>query len=274
MSWQNYQNPVFVEISLSLQHNFDCMEWKKHIPNTLTAFNLVSGLISLTLILNDQLALASLFIFGAALFDFFDGASARWLDAQSSLGKQLDSLADLVSFGVAPGLMMYSMLEGGCHDGSCNILEQMHITPYFALLIPLCSAFRLAKFNIDLDQEENFIGMPTPANAIFFASIPLILYQQVADFSLIPLDFLVDFFSNTRVLAILTVLGSYLLISDFRMFSMKFKHMNWKGNEVRYIFLALSLISILLFTLFAIPLIILCYFVLSLIFQRKIINRY
>ena len=249
------------------------MEWKRHIPNTLTTFNLISGLIALSLILDHRFAFASFFIFGAALFDFLDGAAARWLRAQSSLGKQLDSLADLVSFGVAPGLLMYSLLMVGCDDGSCNILEQMRLTPYFALLIPVCSAFRLAKFNIDPEQEEHFIGLPTPANAIFFASIPLILTQPAAEFSLIPLDFLVDFFSNTRVLAILTVLGSYLLISDFRMFSMKFRNMAWKGNEVRYIFLGLSLVCLVLFTLFAIPLIIFFYILLSLIFQKKIARR-
>lgn len=245
------------------------MSWKQHIPNALTAFNLIAGLIALTLILQGDLALASILIFVAAVFDFLDGTAARLLDARSELGKQLDSLADLVSFGVAPGLIMFQLLSVGC-EGSCNLLEQYHITPYFALLIPLCAAFRLAKFNIDLTQEDHFIGMPVPATAIFFASIPLILFYQTSQFTLIPLDFFMDFFSNSRVLAVLTVLFSYLMVSDFYLFSMKFKKMSWKGNEIRYVFLILAAAYLVLFSLCAIPLIILTYFLLSLIFQKRI----
>ena len=248
------------------------MNWKKRIPNTLTAFNLIAGLFAIIQVLEGDLMIASLFIFLAALFDFLDGTAARLLDARSELGKQLDSLADLVSFGVAPGLIMYQLISRGC-DGSCNILEQLHITPYFALLIPVCSAFRLARFNIDLSQEEHFIGMPTPANAIFFASIPLVLFYQSNQLSLIPLDFLNDFFTNSRILAILTVLFSYLLISDFRMFSMKFRRLTWKGNEMRYLFLGLSVTCLILFALYAIPLIILSYFIISLFFQKQIVRR-
>ncbi len=248
------------------------MNWKKRIPNTLTAFNLIAGLFAIIQVLEGDLMIASLFIFLAALFDFLDGTAARLLDAGSELGKQLDSLADLVSFGVAPGLIMYQLISSGC-DGSCNILEQLHITPYFALLIPVCSAFRLARFNIDLSQEEHFIGMPTPANAIFFASIPLVLFYQSNQLSLIQLDFLNDFFANSRILAILTVLFSYLLISDFRMFSLKFRRMIWKGNEMRYLFLGLSVACLILFALYAIPLIIMTYFIISLFFQKQIVRR-
>ncbi len=248
------------------------MTWKQHIPNTITAFNLIAGLVAITLVFEDNLVMASLFIFIAALFDFLDGMAARLLDARSELGKQLDSLADLVSFGVAPGLIMFQLLSSGC-EGSCNILEQYHITPYFALMIPVCSAFRLAKFNIDLSQEEHFIGLPVPANAIFFASIPLVLFYQANQFSVIPLNFFTEFFSNSRVLAVLTVLFSYLLVSDFHLFSMKFKKMGWKGNEVRYIFLILAATYLVLFSLCAIPLIILTYFVLSLFFQKTIARQ-
>jgi len=248
------------------------MNWKKYIPNTLTAFNLLAGMIAITQVLEGELVNASLFIFMAAIFDFLDGTAARLLDARSELGKQLDSLADVVSFGVAPGMIMFTLLSAGC-EGSCNILERLYITPYFSLLIPLCSAFRLAKFNIDLRQEDHFIGLPTPANAIFFASIPLVLFYQSYQMSLIPLDFFTDFFTNTRILAILTVLFSYLLISDFRMFSMKFRQLKWKGNQVRYLFLSLSAVYLILFSMCAIPLIILTYFILSLFFQKQIVNR-
>lgn len=247
------------------------MTWKQQVPNTLTAFNLVAGLAAITLVLEGNLVMASLFIFLAALFDFLDGLAARLLEAYSELGKQLDSLADLVSFGVAPGMIMYELLTTGC-EGSCNIMERYHITPYFALLIPVCSAFRLAKFNIDLRQEEHFIGLPTPASAIFFASIPVVLFYQPDQISLVSLGFFTDFFTNSRVLAILTVLFSYLLISDFHLFSMKFRRLNWKGNEVRYLFLILSAVMLGLFAICAVPLIIILYFLLSLIFQKRIVR--
>ncbi|MCX6306213.1 MAG: CDP-diacylglycerol--serine O-phosphatidyltransferase [Bacteroidetes bacterium] len=247
------------------------MKIKQHIPNTLTVLNLVCGLISLTLTFEGNYVYASVFIFVAAVFDFLDGNAARILNAHSELGKQLDSLADLVSFGVAPGIMIFQMVLVHC-AGSCNLLERMHITPYFALLIPVCSALRLAKFNIDLRQEVNFIGIPTPANAIFFASIPLVLFVQPGLFSLIHLDFLVTFFSNTRILTILAVFFSYLLISDFKIFSMKFKSMAWQGNQLRYIFMILSLALFILFFLSAIPIIIVLYILMSIFFQSYIVE--
>jgi CDP-diacylglycerol--serine O-phosphatidyltransferase len=247
------------------------MKIKKYIPNTLTMLNLVCGLISLTMTFESNYVYASLFIFIAAVFDFLDGNAARILKAHSELGKQLDSLADVVSFGVAPGLMIFQMISAQC-TGSCNAVERMHITPYFAMLIPVCSALRLAKFNIDLRQEVNFIGVPTPANAIFFASIPLVLYVQPGLFSLIHLDFLVTFFLNTRILTILAVFFSYLLISDFKIFSMKFKNMGWSGNQLRYVFLILSIILFILFFLSAIPIIIALYVLISIFFQSLIVE--
>jgi len=245
------------------------MKIKQYIPNTLTTFNLLSGLISLTLTFEGNYVYASFFIFIAAVFDFLDGNAARLLKAYSELGKQLDSLADVVSFGVAPGIMIFRMMSDQC-AGSSNALEQMHITPYFAMLIPVCSALRLAKFNIDLRQEVNFIGLPTPASAIFFASIPLVLYTQPVLFSLIHLDFLITFFSNTRILTILAVFFSYLLISEFKIFSMKFKSLVWNGNQLRYVFLISSLVLFVLFFLSAIPIIIILYILISIFFQNYI----
>jgi CDP-diacylglycerol--serine O-phosphatidyltransferase len=240
---------------------------KKHIPNALTTLNLVCGLISVTLVLQNQLVWAAFFIFIAAVFDYLDGTAARLLKAYSELGKQLDSLADLVSFGVAPGMIIFQLLSLNCT--SCNILERWHIIPYFALLIPVCSALRLAKFNIDPRQEVNFIGLPTPANAIFFASIPMIIYIQERIHTFIQLDFMVALFSNPRVLAVLAVFFSYLLISDIRLFSMKFKSMSWKENQHRFIFLILSLVLLLIFSISAVPMVILAYLFLSLVYQKK-----
>lgn len=245
------------------------MSIKHQIPNTLTTLNLISGLVSITLAFQQELVWASVLIFFAAIFDYFDGMLARLLGVYSDLGKQLDSLADLVSFGVAPALIMFQLLFMGC-EGSCNILEQYHLTPYFALLIPVCSAFRLAKFNIDTLQEENFIGLATPANALFFASIPLILFIQPESFTLIPFPFMERLFSNTRVLSVLTVIFSWLLISDIRFFGLKFKSASWRGNEFRYLFLIMAALLLFLFSFAAIPLIIGLYLFVSLIVQNKL----
>jgi len=246
------------------------MKIKQHIPNTITTLNLIAGSVSLTFALQNNLVWAAAMIFVAAIFDYLDGTAARLLEAYSELGKQLDSLADMVSFGVAPGIIVFKLLSVSC-EGSCNVIERMHITPYFALLIPVCSALRLAKFNIDLRQEINFIGLPTPANALFFASIPLVLWVQPKLFSIVKLDFFVDFFSNTRVLSVLAILFSYLMISEFRIFSMKIKTLTWKGNELRYALLITSIILVLLFSLSAIPLIIVIYILLSIVFQGMIV---
>ena len=242
---------------------------KKYIPNVLTTLNLISGLISISLVLQNHLVWAAVFIFIAAVFDYLDGTAARLLKAYSELGKQLDSLADLVSFGVAPGLIIFQLLSIHCSNG-CNILERWNIVPYLALLIPVCSALRLAKFNIDPRQEINFIGLPTPANAIFFASIPMIIYIQDRIHTFVELDFMVALFANPRVLSVLAVFFSYLLISDFRLFSMKFKSMSWKENQHRYLFLILSLILLLIFSISAVPMVILVYLLLSVVYQKKI----
>jgi CDP-diacylglycerol---serine O-phosphatidyltransferase len=246
------------------------MKFRQYVPNTLTMLNLASGMISITMVFRGALLLASLYIFIAAVFDFLDGMAARLLDARSELGKQLDSLADIVAFGVAPAMIVFRMLSFNC-EGSCNILDRLYITPYFSLLIPICSAIRLGKFNLDLRQEENFTGLPTPANALFFASIPPVLLLQGGFFPLLRLGLLTEFFSSTRVLAVLTVLFSYMLVSDFRMFSMKFKSTKWAGNEYRYLFLILSAALLLLFSFGGIPLAILLYFLLSLVFQKKLV---
>ncbi len=244
------------------------MNPKQHIPNFITMLNLASGVISITAVMQGNLVWAALFIFLAAVFDYLDGTAARLLDARSEIGKQLDSLADVVSFGVAPGLIMFQLLMFQCEGGG-NMLEKFHIIPYFALLIPIGSALRLAKFNLDTRQEVNFIGLPTPANALFFAAIPLILFVPAEKMSLISLPFLVEFFSGIKVLAILTVFFSYLLISDFRLFSMKFKSMKMEGNEARYLFLGISLVLLVLFSFQAIPFIIGVYLFLSMAFQKS-----
>jgi CDP-diacylglycerol--serine O-phosphatidyltransferase len=240
---------------------------KKHIPNALTTLNLICGLISVSLVLQNRLVWAAAFIFIAAVFDYLDGTTARLLKAYSELGKQLDSLADLVSFGVAPGMIIFQLLSIHCTN-SCNLLERWNVIPYFALLIPVCSALRLAKFNIDPRQEVNFIGLPTPANAIFFASIPLVIHLQGRFHTFIDMDFLVVLFSNPRILSVLAIVFSYLLISEFRIFSMKFKNFSWKENQPRFVLLILSLVLLLIFSISAVPMVILLYLLLSLVYQK------
>ena len=151
------------------------MNIKKHIPNAITSLNLVSGCIAIILTFNFDLKYAAYFILLAAVFDFFDGMAARWLHVKSAIGKELDSLADIVSFGVAPGLIVFQL----CAVSNDIVLfaGEINLVPFIALLIPVFSALRLAKFNLDTRQTESFIGLPVPANALMIASLPLILNQ-------------------------------------------------------------------------------------------------
>jgi CDP-diacylglycerol---serine O-phosphatidyltransferase len=248
------------------------MKILKHVPNALTTINLVCGLVSIVLAMETKdgnFTWPALFILFATVFDYLDGTAARIFRAYSEMGKQLDSLADLISFGVAPGIIMFRILSDPYLTGS-NILERMHIIPYIALLIPVCSAFRLAKFNIDDRQTVNFTGLPTPANAIFFTSIPLILSLQPHIVTFIKLDFFIGFFTNPRILTILIVFFSYLMVSDFRLFSMKFRNSNFAENKGRFLFLGISGVLLILFSLSAIPLILLTYLLLSMIFQKEL----
>jgi CDP-diacylglycerol---serine O-phosphatidyltransferase len=229
---------------------------KKHIPNTITSFNLVCGCIGIGMAVQGDLAASSYWIILAAVFDFFDGFAARLLKVSSPFGKEMDSLADLVSFGVLPGLIVFMMLNG-CVDESDGYARYL---PYIAFLIPVFSGLRLAKFNIDDRQSDSFIGLPVPANALFFASFPLILTFQSDKFL-----FITTIIANPAILIFLSVLMSFLLVSGLHLFALKFKGYGIKGNEVKYLFLLLSLLLILFMRYTAIPLIILLYILLSLI---------
>ena len=231
----------------------------RHIPNTITSLNLVCGCIGIGMAVQygvDGLPAAAFWMFLAAVFDFFDGFVARLLKVSSPFGKEMDSLADVVSFGVLPGLMVFVMLNAcvGEVEGVARYF------PYVAFLIPVFSGLRLAKFNIDTRQSESFIGLPTPANAIFFASFPLILAYQPDKFV-----FITSVISNPAVLMFLSVFMSLLLVSELRMFALKFKGFGIKGNEIKYLFLLLSLLLLLLMQYTAIPLILVLYILLSLI---------
>ncbi len=221
------------------------------IPNVITSLNILSGSFSVFFSLQNpkKLYIAALLVFLSALFDFFDGFLARILKATSNFGKQMDSLADLVSFGIAPAFIMFVLIE---QNTSISIL------PFLSFIIIIFSAYRLAIFNIS-EQKNEFTGLPTPAFAILIASIPL-----SNKFSYNLLKFNIDFiFSNVIVLLIITVLFSFLLIANFKLFSLKFKNFTFSYNQYRYIFLMVSALLIVLFGFTSIPLIILIYIIYS-----------
>ncbi len=241
---------------------------KKHIPNFITCLNICAGSIAIILAFQGDLPHAVLFIFLGALFDFFDGMAARLLHAYSPIGKELDSLADMISFGLAPGVIMMTLLEYsifGLHVKVENLAAlslAQQLTLSIALLIPVASGLRLAKFNIDTRQTESFIGLPTPANALFISALALII--ENGKYQLID-----SVLSQPLTLIILTIVMSYLLISEVHLFSLKLKTLSWKTNQIQYIFLFLSAILILLFYQYGIAAAIILYLLISIFFQPK-----
>ena len=235
---------------------------KKHIPNSITSLNLLSGCISIVLAFEGEITYAVYMIFIAAIFDFMDGMSARLLNAYSVVGKELDSLADMVSFGVAPSVIIFHMMKISLFDtkGHLPPIENLTFIEILFLLVPffiaILSGVRLAKFNVDERQTESFIGLAVPANAIFFVSLYLIS-------TITSNDLLLSFLRNKYLFAGLIILFSFFLVAELPMFSLKFKNLGWKGNKIRYIFIVLSAILLILLHTIAIPLIILLYILLS-----------
>lgn len=236
---------------------------QKHIPNIFTLSNLSCGLIAIFLAFQSQLVLAGLFIVIGLFFDFFDGMLARIFKVSGELGKQLDSLADLITFGVAPSIIVFQLIfriETGGFLIQTNETKNLflHFSPFIAFLIPIFSALRLAKFNIDANQTSSFIGIPTPANALFFIALPLILEYQES-------SFMANYINNLYFLIIITVIMSLLMVADIKLFSFKLKSFAWKENKVQYLFILISGLLLWLFHFVAIPIIILLYPVISLI---------
>lgn len=258
---------------------------KKNIPNFFTVCNLLCGCIAIISALHFDLLSASYFIFIAGVFDFFDGFVARALKAYSELGKQLDSLADMISFGIAPGMIMFELISISNNHLSPFIPAYTLIfrgvsmgIPLIALLIPIFSAIRLAKFNIDARQSNSFIGLPTPANAIVIASLPFIVYKGITSIDFTPVaenNFLLKFVEGDSIhkpeilnpiyLTAITIIFSFLLVAPLPLFALKFKNFSWADNKVRYIFLLLSLVLLIIFQFVGIPLIIILYIILSII---------
>lgn len=216
----------------------------RHLPNFLTCCNLLCGCLGIVFLLENKGIPAAYFVWAACIFDFFDGFVARLLKVASPIGKELDSLADVVSFGVLPSMVMYKLI-----DGHTN----MESLPYIAFSIAAFSALRLAIFNLDTRQSDSFIGLNTPANTLFISSLPL-LPENVGAWLYQP-----------WLLVTITLVFSLLLVSPIPIFALKFKNYSWQDNKVRFAFLLLSIVLILIFNIAAIPLIILSYIGMSLI---------
>lgn len=227
------------------------MSITKYIPNTITCFNLASGCFATIMALQGDLKAAIIWIIIAAIFDFSDGLAARLLKAYSPLGKELDSLSDIVSFGVAPGMSLYVLLATAV--GSLEI-SGISWLPYLAFVIPVFSGLRLAKFNVDERQSTSFIGMPVPAHALLWGSLSYVLQPFITNHALYILI----------ACLIASMATSYLLVSKVPMFSMKVKSLKWKGNELRYILIVCGLLFLLLFGFLGIAGTMLLYIILSL----------
>ncbi|TVQ88300.1 MAG: CDP-diacylglycerol--serine O-phosphatidyltransferase [Bacteroidetes bacterium] len=241
---------------------------KQNIPNVITCLNILSGSIAVFFAFEGLFHLAAIFVGIAAMLDFLDGTVARLLNAYSEIGKELDSLADLISFGFAPSIVLLRLLQEA-HGNIAVIVHHMDILPFVAFFVTLFSALRLAKFNLDQKQSESFIGLPTPANAIFIVSLPFAVYYGNETYFLHPLFFAL--LNNKLALLILIAVLSYLLISSLPLFSLKLKSFKIKENLIRYIFLVFSILLILLFQWYAISIIIIFYVILSL--AEKVANR-
>ena len=238
---------------------------KKHIPNFITLLNLFFGLLAIISALQGMLLLSALYIGVAALMDFFDGLAARMLNVSSDIGKELDSLADLVSFGVAPGLITFQLITG---TGIILEIASVNILPFTGLIIPVFSALRLAKFNIDATQSSSFKGLPVPANALFFASLPLLETPVIFEKTMLH-QVLSAVIENGWLMIVIALLFSFLLVSPFRLFSLKFNNISWETHKIQLIFIVLSLILLIVFNFAALPVIIVAYILLSVLFYRE-----
>ncbi len=213
---------------------------KKQIPNALTCANLFSGCIGIVYAFNGDLKTVAFFVILSGVFDFFDGFAARLLHVKSDIGKELDSLADVISFGLLPGVIMFQLL----------LNSQAGILAYAGFLIPVFSAIRLAKFNIDTRQTEEFIGLNTPMNTFFIISLPYLL-----DYSVL--------IANTYVLLGIIIAVSYLLVSELKLFSMKMNQLSWKSNKYKFIFLILSIVLVSFLKFVALPIVLILYILFS-----------
>jgi CDP-diacylglycerol--serine O-phosphatidyltransferase len=242
----------------------------KQIPNIITSLNLLCGCVAIMFAVSGDLVSASFFAFAGIFLDFFDGLAARVLNAQSQVGLQLDSLADVVTSGVLPGIVMVQLLSealtgtsldiGTIFSDTANSTSIESYLPFIGLLIAVASGYRLAKFNVDTRQTTSFIGLPVPANTLLILSLPLIISfqasQQITEVILTP-----------WFLIIITLVSCVLLNAEIPLFGLKFKTWNFKDNAVRYLFLIASILLLVVLKFIAIPIIIFLYILVSLFWK-------
>lgn len=229
------------------------MNIKKHIPNLITLINLFCGCIAVVYVSEANYLMAFYMVCLGIFFDFFDGFFARLFKVSSPLGLQLDSLADMVTSGVVPGYVMFTLFTDSAHDLGTNAF-----IPFLGFIVTLGSCYRLANFNIDTRQTDSFIGLPTPANALFILSLPLVL--KFSD-SLIVLEIL----TNQWVLLVIALCSAYIMNAEIPLFSLKVKKMSLKENALQIVFLSICLVLLFLLQYSAIPVIILFYVLLSVV---------
>ncbi|MGA6117862.1 CDP-alcohol phosphatidyltransferase family protein [Sphingobacterium sp. UDSM-2020] len=222
---------------------------KKHIPNTITCLNLFSGCIGVLMALKGDYMTTAYCVLASGIFDFFDGMVARLLHVKSNIGKELDSLADMVSFGFLPGAILYMLLS--------EVFIEQPLFAYLGFVVTVFSALRLAKFNLDERQTTDFIGLNTPMNTFYVLSLPFIAEKYP------------DIILNPFFLLISTALTSFLLVSEIRLFSMKLSSLAWSENKYKFIFVILAVVLFAVLQFVALPIILLSYILLSLLhFQR------
>ena len=229
------------------------MQIKKHIPNFITLLNLFCGCIAVVFVAELNFEMAFFFVSLGIFLDFFDGFFARLFKVAGELGLQLDSLADMVTSGVVPGFVMFSLLKQGQNPADAN-----QIIPYLGFIITLGSCYRLANFNIDTRQTDSFIGLPTPANALFILSLPLVI--KYSDSMVI-----FEILSNHWFLLAITLFSAFILNAEIPLFSLKIKDFTFKKNALQIVFLSLCVLLLIFFQYLAIPLVIITYVLLSII---------
>ena len=236
------------------------MNIKAQVPNSITLINLFCGCIAIVMVANNDFQLAFFFVCLGIFFDFFDGFFARKFNVSSPLGLQLDSLADMVTSGVVPGFVMFKLMSQFGSFGPESYL------PYLGFVITLGACYRLANFNIDERQTDSFIGLPTPANALFFGSLPLIL----ANFSN---SFIGDLLSNQLFLLALTLLSAYIMNAEIPLFSLKIKNFSFSKYKLQIGFLVAAILLLVFFQYLGIPIVILLYILLSVINNLSTKNK-
>ena len=242
----------------------------KQIPNIITSLNIMCGCVAVLFAVSGDLIIASVFAFLGIFFDFFDGLAARLLKAQSEIGLQLDSLADVITSGVVPGVVMFQLLNLSIFGHMQTLTEIFSLDgwnvsfnnylPLLGLMIVIASAYRLAKFNVDTRQTSGFIGLPTPANTLLILSLPLILQFQFSNLA-------ETIILNKWFLFGMTLLSCVLLNAEIPLFALKFKTWDFKSNAVRYVFLLLCVVLLVFLKFLAIPFIILIYILLSMFWK-------